>query len=121
MPRSKLVLTFDQKARKDFVCGFRKRKDQRRKIAQEELKVKARKEKAGGRRAKRDERDKRMQEYEEVMRARREQRQKEEEEIREFRRLREVQNRDRQVTEQINEMESSDTDSEIVQVERRDK
>ncbi len=45
----KVVLTFDEDARKDYLTGFRKRKQQRRKVAQDNIKEMERKAKLDAR------------------------------------------------------------------------
>eukprot|EP01112_Ceratiomyxa_fruticulosa_P002449 TRINITY_DN12562_c0_g1_i1.p1 TRINITY_DN12562_c0_g1~~TRINITY_DN12562_c0_g1_i1.p1 ORF type:complete len:276 (-),score=93.32 TRINITY_DN12562_c0_g1_i1:125-856(-) len=49
VPKSKLVVSFDEKSRKDFVTGFRKRKNERRKKADKEQKEALRKERVAAR------------------------------------------------------------------------
>lgn len=50
----KTVLKFDENKRKDFICGFHKRKKERRKIAEGEQKERKRKQKLEERKDRRD-------------------------------------------------------------------
>lgn len=45
MRRDKLIVTFDEDARKEYLTGFRKRKQERRKVAQDNIKEMERKAK----------------------------------------------------------------------------
>jgi len=45
MGKRKLIVEYDENARKDYLLGFRKRKQQRRKIAQDHIKEQAKEQK----------------------------------------------------------------------------